>query len=132
MNVTVSWHDGEILSGWQAHGEDAKILERYGVAKFVGGWGYRVDDAVVRALGESFTEDHLAVYCKPRLDEEKAKEKQERTEREKAFLKARQTGNPQPLDRWCEEVEEEDNSLNICTSYAMPDGSTTVQRTPTY
>ena len=68
--------------------------------------------------------------------ERTAKRAEKKTEKERrrseGFAQARATGKPVAIDSWAHQVEESDNSLNIITEYALPDGTTKRETTRTH
>ena len=66
--------------------------------------------------------------------QKKAKQEERETKRQEIFAKAKSTGERQVLARWndeCNDPEEECNIDNI-VEYAMPDGSTKIERNHTW
>lgn len=63
--IRISYHDGEYLSAYQAFGESAKLLESLGLAHYVSGWGSKVEDKLIQALGTDFTGTQVADYIVP-------------------------------------------------------------------
>ena len=123
--ITVHYHDGEYLSGYSVHGKAAKLLEKLGLAKWVSGWGYRVDELLVEALGKEFTYPQAVEYNRL-AEEEKARKKAEKEAAlQEKFDEAKATGKPVIIRKYtvpCEDPREECN-MDIVTEYAMPDGS---------
>ncbi len=66
--------------------------------------------------------------------EQQAKEIEKKRKREAVFRTARETGERQVLGSWMDECNDptEQCSLDSCTEYAMPDGSTRVERMHTW
>lgn len=132
--ITVRYHDGEYLSGWEVFSQAANLLEGLGLAKYVNGWGYHVPSEVVRALGESFTYPAAVEHTRPAAEAAVAKKAQAADDRRAKFDTARQTGKPVLLRRWtadCSDPEEECN-LDIVCEWAMPDGSLKTERQHTW
>jgi len=125
--ITVHYHDGEYLSGYTVHGKAAKLLEKLGLAKWVSGWGYRVDELLVEALGEEFTYPQAVEYFRLEVEKEKARKKAEKEAAlQEKFDEAKATRKPVIIRRYsvpCGDPQEECN-MDIVTEYAMPDGST--------
>ena len=71
--ITLHWHDGEYLSGWEAIGPAADILEALGLAKYVDGWGFHVPQAVVDELGRTFFFSAAEEYARPARELEAAR-----------------------------------------------------------
>lgn len=127
--ITVHYHDGEYLSGYVVHGKAAELLEKLGLAKWVSGWGYHVEDKLVKALGKEFTYPQAVEFNKP-AEEEKARKKAEKEAAlQEKFDEAKATGKPVIIRTYmveCSDPREECNYDNVI-EYAMPDG--TVKRT---
>ena len=127
--ITVHYHDGEYLSGYTVHGKHgkkaAKLLEKLGLAKWVSGWGYLIEDKLIEALGEEFTYPQAVEYFRL-AEEEKARKKAEKEAAlQEKFDEAKATGKPVIIRKYtvpCEDPREECN-MDIVTEYAMPDGS---------
>ena len=49
--IRVHFNDGEYLSAYAVHGYEAEKMVVLGLAKYVDGWGYRVESNVVESLG---------------------------------------------------------------------------------
>ena len=124
--ITVHYHDGEYLSGYSVHGKAAKLLEKLGLAKWVSGWGYRVDESLIDALGKEFTYPQAVEYFRLEVEKEKARKKAEKEAAlQEKFDEAKATGKPVIIRKYsvpCEDPREECN-MDIVTEYAMPDGS---------
>jgi len=88
--IRPEWHDGEILSDWQVFGEAAKALEEIGAAKYISGWGYCVEGAIIKALGKEFTFPQAMEYMRPAREEKEAKKRAREEERQAKFAEARQ------------------------------------------
>lgn len=65
LKITLHYHDGEYLSGYEVFGAAADLLEELGLAEYVDGWGYHVADAAVKALGKEFTYSQAVEYTRP-------------------------------------------------------------------
>jgi len=132
--IRPEWHDGEILSDWQVFGEAAKALEEIGAAKYISGWGYCVEGAIIKALGKEFTFPQVEEFLRPSREAKEAREQAEAEERQAKFDEAQRTGEPVELDSWmanCNDPREE-CSLDHVIEYAMPDGTTRVERHHTW
>lgn len=124
--ITVHYHDGEYLSGYTVHGKAAKLLEKLGLAKWVSGWGYRVDELLVEALGREFTYPQAVEYNRL-AEEEKARKKAEKEAAlQEKFDEAKRTGKPVIIRRFIVECSDprEECSYDEVIEYAMPDGTT--------
>lgn len=66
--IKLHWHDGEYLSAWEVFGEAARLLEELGLAKYVEGWGYRVDMDTADALGQEFTYPQAVELARPAME----------------------------------------------------------------
>jgi hypothetical protein len=132
--ITLHYHDGEYLSGYTLHGEETQLLEQIGLARYVSGWGYHVEDAVVNALGTEFLYHQALELARPAIEAKKSSEAAEKAIRENAFAVAARTGKPVVLDSYTDECNDprEECSLDNVTVYAMPDGSTKTSRSHTW
>lgn len=82
LKITLHYHDGEYLSGYEVFGAAADLLEELGLAQYVDGWGYHVADAAVKTLGEEFTYLQAVEYARPALEQKAAAEKKTAEERD--------------------------------------------------
>jgi hypothetical protein len=135
--IECSYHDGEYLSGYSVY-DPTNTLEKLGLCRYIDGWGSKIDDSTIKALGEKFTLGQAEVYAKPSL-EQKAREKYEKalkkyTETTGAFEEAKRTGKPVIIAEWSDECNDPDEECDIdnITKYAMPDGSTKIERSHTW
>lgn len=128
--IEVYYHDGEYLSGYTLHGEQAKLLEKVGLAKYVSGWGYHVSDRVVEKLGTAFLYKDAYELARPALERAAADKKMEQDRRDRIFAQAKRTGQPVVLDSYSDECNDprEECDVDQVTIYAMPDGSTKTRR----
>ncbi|WP_461369387.1 hypothetical protein [Candidatus Darwinibacter acetoxidans] len=134
LKITLHYHDGEYLSGYEVFGAAADLLEELGLAEYVDGWGYHVADAAVKALGKEFTYSQAVEYTRPAREAAEAQKAAADQERKAKFDEARETGEPVLLKRWTEDCSDprEECSLDICCQYAMPDGSVKTERNHTW
>jgi hypothetical protein len=132
--LEISYHDGEILSGWGAYGKSADLLVELGLAQYVSGWGYHVKDEVVRALGEEFTYPEAAEYARPIQEAKAAKKAAEEAARAEKFSQAAETGKAVLLEQYSTDCNDPNESCNvdIVTVWAMPDGTTQRRRQHTW
>ena len=132
--IRPEWHDGEILSDWEVFGEAAKALEEIGAAKYINGWGYCVEGAIIKALGKEFTLPQVAELLRPAREEKEAKKRAREEERQAKFAEAKRTGERVELRSWMEDCNDprEQCSLDHVTEYAMPDGTTKIERQHTW
>jgi hypothetical protein len=132
--IVLHYHDGEYLSGYQVHGQEASLLKELGLAEWVDGWGYYVKSDVVNALGEEFTYPQAVEYSRPARDAKAAKTAQAEATRQAKFDEAKSTGEPVELERYlapCNDPHEECD-MDIVVVYAMPDGTTKTNRNHTW
>ena len=134
ITIEVKFHDGEYLSGHTLHGKQAKLLVELGLARYVDGWGYLVNEGVVKALGETFTYSQAVEFAQPKIE---AAEKLVASEKSKVaakFLEAKETEKKVKLESWMEECNDhnEDCSLDSVTTYAMPNGTVKTERNHTW
>jgi len=133
--IRVSYHDGEYLSGHEVLDEvAAELLEELGLARYVEGWGYHVDEELVRTYGTEFTYRQAQEFIQPRKEAEAKKQAEKEAEIEAKFEEAKATGKPVELYRFivnCNDPRLE-CSTDIIIVYAMPDGSKDERRIHTY
>jgi len=134
ISIEVKFYDGEYLSGHTLHGKQAELLVELGLARYVDGWGYLVNERVVEVLSETFTYSQAVEFAQPKIE---AAEKLVASEKAKVaakFLEAKETGNKVKLESWMEECNDhnEDCSLDNVITYAMPDGTVKTERHHTW
>ncbi len=66
--IKVYYRDGEYLSGFTLHGEEAELLVELKLAKYVDSWGYHVESDLVKALSKEFTYEQAAEFARPKLE----------------------------------------------------------------
>lgn len=132
--IRPEWQDGEYLSAWQVFGEAAKLLKEIGAAEHIGGWGTRVAHEVIEALGKEFTFPQVEEFLRPSREAQEAKEQAVEEERQAKFAEARRTGERVELRSWMADCNDprEECSLDHVTEYAMPDGTTKIERQHTW
>lgn len=128
------YKDGEYLMGWTVFDHEARLLEELKVAKYVSGWGTHIDNEVIDALGEEFTYKQVLEFIKPRLEAEEAKKAKAKAEIAAKFAEAKETGDPVVIRRWSEPCNDpyEECDVDNLVEYAMPDGTTKVERHHTW
>lgn len=142
QKFSLTYHDGEYLSGYASHGNAQEIvLSSLKIGRYVDGWGYYVPDNVLAEIGaatnskeiEFCYSDAKKIYDKKmKIINEKKAEKQAAIDA--IFKKARETGTPQVLESYatgCNDPREE-CSTDIITIYANPDGSKSETRSHTW
>lgn len=131
--ITVHYYDGEYLSGYQVLGEAEELLAALGLARYISGWGYLVDEEVVRALGEEFTYPDALAYAERRKAEKEAAAKPA-VDRQAKIDEAKRIGAPVEIRRWTEPCNNprEECSLDIVIEWALPDGTTKIEREHTW
>lgn len=134
LKITLHYHDGEYLSGYEVFGAAADLLEELGLAEYVDGWGYHVADAAVKTLGKEFTYSQAVEYTRPAREAAEAQKAAADQERKAKFERARETGRPVLLAQWTEPCNDprEECSLDIVQQYVMPDGSVKTERNHTW
>ena len=132
--ITVKWTDGEYLQAYEVFGIAAELLEELGIAKYIDGWGVRVEQKLVDALGEEFTYQQVVEFTQPKRDQETTKEAQKKAELNAKFEEAKRTGKPVEIFRTTTECNDPkiECSLDIVTIWAMPDGTQKEERIHTY
>ena len=128
--ITAKWTDGEYLQAYEVFGIAAELLEELGIAKYIDGWGVRVEQKLVDALGEEFTYQQVVEFAQPKRD----KEAQKKAELNAKFEEAKRTGKPVEIFRTTTECNDPkiECSLDIITIWAMPDGTQKEERIHTY
>ncbi len=132
--ITINYHDGEYLSAYEAFGEQAKLLEKIGLAVYISGWGYRVKDSAVKTLGTEFLYHQAVAYAKPAMDRAAQTAKLAADLRKAKFDQAARTGQPVILDQYTDDCNDprEECSLDEITVYAMPNGQQKTVRSHTW
>ena len=137
-NITVRYHDGEYLTGYQVTGYAAEKLSGLDLATYVSGWGYLVEQDVIDSLGESFTLSQATEYAQPAL-EAKAKAKANRDAKDAAHIaacieEAKKTGSKVVLTSWTEECDDDEEECNLdhVTQWIDSAGNTTLTRQHTW
>ena len=132
--ITVKWTDGEYLQAYEVFGIAAELLEELGIAKYIEGWGMRVEQDLIKALGEEFTYQQAVEFTQPKRDKEAEKEAQKKAELNAKFEEAKRTGKPVEIFITTTECNDPkiECSLDIITIWAMPDGTQKEERIHTY
>lgn len=132
--ITVHFCDGEYLSAFEVFGYGAELLEELGLAKYISGWGTKVNNELVKTLGKSFTYPQVLEYVKPIQEAKAEKEAVHNAQLEGKFSEAKSTGKPVVLRSYHEDCDDsgEDCDVDILTVYAMPDGTKKTIRTHTW
>ena len=132
--ITVNYHDGEYLTGYEVTGQAANLLEELGLCEYVSGWGMYVKNETVKGLSEEFTYQKAVEYSQPARDAKAAKIADTESARQAKFDKAKTTGSPVELERYMANCNNShiECSTDLIVKYAMPDGSTKTERTHTY
>lgn len=130
--------EGEIVTGYVTTELAETFLLELGVAEEVNGWGTKVNNDVVEALGTSFTYAQVKEYTEQKNAYKEAKKEEAREEKaqeeKKKFTEAKETDKPILLRRYnapCTDLEEECD-MDIVEIYAMPDGTTKTVRKHTW
>ena len=134
IKIKVRYHDGEYLSGYTVFDEEAELLEELMVAKDISGWGCRVEDELVKKLGEEFTYEQAAEFAKPALEAEANYKEEKDAKRQAIFDEAKRTGQKQLLLQYSDNCNDpnEDCDVDICYEYAMPNGTIKTERHHTW
>ena len=134
ITIKAHYYDGEYLDGYMVHGQQAGLLEELGLVKWVSGWGYHVERETIKALGEEFTYEQAAEYARPAIEAVEAHQRRHTEEIEAKFTEAKETGKPILLEKWMDECDDpgEECNVDLVTRYAMPDGTTKVERQHTW
>lgn len=135
-NITfeLQYQDGEYLAGYTLHGKVTEELVALGLAHYVDGWGYLVNDKTVNALGTKFTHKSAVEYSQPARQAKLARERREKETRDALFAQAKSTGKPVQIRRYSDDCDDprEECSLDNVYEYAMPDGSIKTERYHTW
>lgn len=132
--IKVSYQEGEYLSAYQVFGYSAKLLEEIGLAKYINGWGTKVNDDVVTALGETFTYPQIKEFARPMLEKKQQQKEEAKKALDEKIDEAKRTGKPVEISRVfgpCSDPAEECD-LDLFIKYAMPDGSIKTVTTHTW
>ena len=131
--LAVRYYDGEYLGGYQVLGEAAELLATAGLARYISGWGYLVDEEVVRALGEEFAYPDALAYAERRKAEKEAAAKPA-VDRQAKIDEAKRIGAPVEIRRWTEPCADRqlECSLDVVIEWALPDGTTRIERHHTH
>ncbi len=134
IKIKVRYHDGEYLSGYTVFDEEAELLEELMVAKDISGWGCRVEDELVKKLGEEFTYEQAVEFAKPALEAEANFISEKEAKRQAIFDEAKRTGQKQLLLQYSDSCNDpnEDCDVDICYEYAMPNGTIKTERHHTW
>lgn len=134
--IELCFYNGEYLSGYSVASPElaADLLTRLDLAEYVSGWGVLVKGELVDALGTKFTYPQAAKFAKPIREEKDRKRREREAAKAAKFAQAKETGEPVILYRWTEPCNDPDEECSIDTliEYAMPDGSTKVERHHTW
>ena len=132
--ITLSYSDGEYLSGWTVYGDEAKLLAEVGAAKYVDGWGYYIKEDLVKALGQSFVLADAKNYMDAKLAPARAQAQKEADEKVAKFAEAARTNKKVQLYGYMDDCDGSviDCSTDMVYVYAMPDGTTKTERSHTY
>jgi hypothetical protein len=128
------YHDGEYLSGYSICGLEAELLKELKLVKDVSGWGYLVDDDLIKTCGKEFTYAQAAEFAKPKLEAMAAKKAAKEAALAAKFEEAKRTGKSIEITHWAADCNdpEEDCNTDIVTEWAMPDGSIKTTRQHTW
>jgi hypothetical protein len=124
--IEAQYHDGEYLSGYMIFGQAAALLQEIHAAKYIDGWGMKINGDLVNALGETFTLQQAIDYMQPANDEKAAKIAEKKAALDAKFIEAKNTGKKVLIRTWMSDChsDDEDCSFDTNSEYAMPDGST--------
>ena len=132
--IKPTYHEGEYLSGYTVSGKTGELLEAIGVAHYIDGWGYLVDQKIIDALGIEFTYAQADALTAPKRKTAADRQASLEQERQHRFDQARITGEPVLLRTYQDECDgtTEDCSVDDVSVYAMPDGATKTVRSHTW
>jgi len=136
VTIEIHYHDGEYLSGYTAYGDGVKLMESLGLARYVEGWGYYINDSVANALALNgkISYNQAVDYSRPARVATENKVKAAQNKRDAIFAQARETGQPVVLRSYSDDCDDpnEECSLDNVTEYAMPDGKIKTVRSHTW
>jgi len=118
----------------EVFGQAADLLVDLGLAKWLQNGSCRVDSKAVKALGEEFTYPEAVEYVQPARDAQARKITKAEAETQAKFDQAKTIGRPVVIKTGstpCNDPSEECN-MDIITVYAMPDGTTKIERQHTW
>lgn len=127
--ITLTYHDGEYLSGYTIFGKSAKLLAELGLGKEVSGWGFHVSAAAVAALGETFTYQQAEEFARPTIEKKVAEESAAKATSDlkisNAIAEARNTGLPVVVESWVTDrcMNGNDRDCSFDTAERTVDGS---------
>lgn len=136
--LKVSYCNGEYLEGYQAFGYSAKLLEELGLAKWVSGWGYLVDDELIKALGKEFTYAQAKEFATPKIEkaaaEREEKQRAEQRRIETLIEQAKVLGHKVEVSRRIVDCDGsvEECSTDILVQYIDGNGKYSVERIHTH
>lgn len=138
--ITLYYQEGEYLSahslGMSGDAREiaSRLLKAVGAAEYISGWGDRVRDDIVKALGTEFTYPALIQHLQPARDAAAKRKADAEAARQAKFDEARRTGKPVLLRSWSEECNDRNESCDVdnLTEWALPSGKTRINRVHTY
>lgn len=131
IKVSVGDYDGIPL--YEVYGEAAEALMEIGAARWIG-YSRQVNDDVIDALGLEFTLQQAAEITRPAREAKAAEKKAKDEVRQAKFDEAKRTGQKVEMASWMEDCDGsvEECSTDFVQEYAMPDGTTKIERQHTY
>lgn len=132
--IKLSYHDGEYLSGYTLYGQEGKLMEEIGLAKYVDGWGYYIKDDVAKKLGTEFQYHTAWELAQPAIIAKQQWAQMKKDRIAGVFAEAKRTGRQIVLNSYTAECNDprEECDLDTVTVYAMPDGSKKTVRSHTW
>lgn len=132
--IRLTYREGEYLSGYTAYGEDAKLLEEIGIGRYVSGWGYYLNNDVVKKLGTEFEYRAAWELAQPAILDRKAFKQMEKERIEKLFAEASLTMRDVLIERYTEDCNDPNEECDIdeVLIYATPNGTRKVVRNHTW
>ena len=130
--IAVQWHDGDPLSGYTVYDLAVlKVLREARIGRDVYGWGYLVPDEMVQALGTEFTLADAVAWIESRRRPQGPSLEQIRAEK---LAEAARTGQRVEVRRWTEPCADPrlECSLDVVIEWALPDGTTRIERHHTH
>lgn len=129
--IVVHWRDGDPLSGYTVYDlATLTVLREARIGREVMGWGYLLPDELVQALGTEFTLADAVAWAEA---QRRPQVNLDDIRREK-LAEAARTGQSVEVRRWTEPCNDgrRECSLDVVIEWALPDGTTRIERHHTH
>jgi len=130
--IVAKWYEGEILGGWTVYDQAAiRVLREVRIGKDVSGWGYLLPGDLIEAVGTEFTLADAVAWAAARHRPQGPSLEQIRAEK---LAEATRTSRPVEVRRWTEPCADRrlECSLDVVIEWALPDGTTRIERHHTH